>query len=87
MNSYENPELSYECDLTAERDRLKAALSEYEKCEACNHEERDRLKEINAELVAALHHIAITDDADCKHANDPKAMTRIARAAIAKASA
>lgn len=28
MNSYENPELSYECDLTAERDRLKADRDE-----------------------------------------------------------
>ena len=26
MNSYENPQLSYECDLTAERDRLREAL-------------------------------------------------------------
>jgi hypothetical protein len=37
MNSYENPQLSYECDLTAERDRLReinkvflAALEEIE---------------------------------------------------------
>lgn len=30
----------------------------------------------------ALHHIAITDDADCRIANDAKAMTAIARAAL-----
>ena len=24
MNSYENPQMSYECDLTAQRDKLRA---------------------------------------------------------------
>ena len=37
MNSYEDPQMSYECDLTAQRDRLR---------------------EINAELLAALSAIA-----------------------------
>ena len=26
MNSYEDPQMSYECDLTAQRDRLREAL-------------------------------------------------------------
>lgn len=33
-------------------------------------------------LRRALQRIAITDDEDCRHANDPKAMTRIAREAL-----
>ena len=36
MNSYEDPQMSYECDLTAQRDRLR---------------------EINAELLTALSFI------------------------------
>jgi pSer/pThr/pTyr-binding forkhead associated (FHA) protein len=39
-------------------------------------------KERCARYEAALHRIAITDDADCVHANDPKAMTCIAREAL-----
>lgn len=42
-------------------------------------------RQLERELGAmreALHHIAITDDADCKHANDPKALIAIARAAL-----
>ena len=29
MNSYENPSLSYECDLTAERDRLREIVAKH----------------------------------------------------------
>lgn len=41
----------------------------------------------NDALRAALHSIALTDDEDCWIANDAKAMTRIARAALAAPAA
>lgn len=40
------------------------------------------LRAENERLVSALHRIAITDDADCKHATDPEWMKRIARDAL-----
>ena len=70
MNSYENPSLSYECDLTAERDRLR---------------------EINKELLAAL--IKILGEFKERECSNPAcrvcartiACADAARAAIARA--
>ena len=49
-NSFENPALSYECDLTAERDALRKAAAQVAI-------ERDRLLVKNARLREALQEI------------------------------
>ena len=70
MNSYENPPLSYECDLTAERDRLR---------------------EINKELLAALEGIILEfkerecNDPECRVCARTITCANKARAAIARA--
>ena len=71
MNSYENPSLSYECDLTAERDRLREI-------------NKKLLATINE---AAAWNDADLEGIDDITPNEPmlKARRKVLRAAIARA--
>ena len=55
MNGYENPELSHECDLTAERDRLKVINAELLACcERALNESARVHPDFAAQLQAAI---------------------------------
>jgi hypothetical protein len=68
-------------EIQASGGRLDGYRELADKCAAFDAK-NERLRAELAKAREALYHIAITDDVDCIHANDAKALTRIAREAL-----